>query len=569
MSEVLPHGGSTLGVEISTFPQKDILDTALYYSSHGLSVIPIYLDGSKAPWLESQKPFSEARATDEQITEWFEAEPKGLGIVCGNVSGGLGVLDFDDGGSCYQDFISGVKLYPGGEELLSRLPRVRTPSGGYHLYFRTSNVRHDPVKGIVSEIRRVVRAETAPDHVGKKTMLLETRGESCYVLAPGCPETAHPDGKPYILEHGDLAIIPTLMESQEKILMLEASHFNRNNPPKAPSAEALDLILSKLDGVRVRTETQWMSLCPAHGDTTPSLSIGFLNDAFCFHCFGGCEQQAVRAALRDRGVSLPASVAKARSALSPSPDVVFREPTTSITTPISWLNYPVLAEGRVTILAGSPGAGKSTYAQREAARLSKTCGVFMFTEDMETDTRRRLVAMGANLSNIRISGLSFQSQGLLKLEAGERSLAGWLTRVFEQSLLPSYGNPDWCEIPKLLVLDTIKEILPEGIFNGQSDVSKAISPVRVLSERFQVATLMTTHLRKGIMGDPKIADVGGSTDWTGSCDIVWAVVREDESERVRFVNLKNRLGPIQERMYKRIVEAHRNGVSFPNLVDAE
>lgn len=47
----------------------------------------------------------------------------------------------------------------------------------------------------------------------------------------------------------------------------------------------------------------WMARCPAHRDRTPSLSITEGSDGRALvHCFGGCPQEAVVAALRDAGL---------------------------------------------------------------------------------------------------------------------------------------------------------------------------------------------------------------------------------------------------------------------------
>ena len=42
--------------------------------------------------------------------------------------------------------------------------------------------------------------------------------------------------------------------------------------------------------------------CPAHDDHTPSLSIDEENGKTLVHCFAGCSQEGVLAALRSRGI---------------------------------------------------------------------------------------------------------------------------------------------------------------------------------------------------------------------------------------------------------------------------
>jgi hypothetical protein len=52
-----------------------------------------------------------------------------------------------------------------------------------------------------------------------------------------------------------------------------------------------------------RNGAGWLCRCPAHDDTTPSLSVGDGdNGRPIFHCFAGCEQRAVRDALAARSL---------------------------------------------------------------------------------------------------------------------------------------------------------------------------------------------------------------------------------------------------------------------------
>src|SRR6188472_3766545 len=52
-----------------------------------------------------------------------------------------------------------------------------------------------------------------------------------------------------------------------------------------------------------KTGGGWLARCPAHDDTTPSLSISLASDdKLLVHCFAGCDQPEVIDALRDRGL---------------------------------------------------------------------------------------------------------------------------------------------------------------------------------------------------------------------------------------------------------------------------
>ena len=63
-----------------------------------------------------------------------------------------------------------------------------------------------------------------------------------------------------------------------------------------------------------------MACCPAHNDRTPSLSVSLGRRAILFHCFAGCDQQSVLAALAREGFEAPAL-------FSPSATTHEREPT--------------------------------------------------------------------------------------------------------------------------------------------------------------------------------------------------------------------------------------------------
>ena len=46
-----------------------------------------------------------------------------------------------------------------------------------------------------------------------------------------------------------------------------------------------------------KTHSGWMACCPAHDDSSPSLSIKQANDRILMHCFAGCSVGSITAAL--------------------------------------------------------------------------------------------------------------------------------------------------------------------------------------------------------------------------------------------------------------------------------
>ena len=61
---------------------------------------------------------------------------------------------------------------------------------------------------------------------------------------------------------------------------------------------SIDLLLSKLDGVRKTGAQTWVARCPSHADKNPSLALRETKDErILLHCFAGCCIHDVLAAL--------------------------------------------------------------------------------------------------------------------------------------------------------------------------------------------------------------------------------------------------------------------------------
>ena len=122
---------------------------AVEYRDAGISIIPLRLDGSKAPAVTSWTPYRERLATDAELDQWFD-RPQGIGLVCGTVSGGLEVIDFDDG-SLFEPWRQMVK------PIVEKLPVVETGGGGWHVLCRCR--RWQRVVNRIQWQRRVVIAK--------------------------------------------------------------------------------------------------------------------------------------------------------------------------------------------------------------------------------------------------------------------------------------------------------------------------------------------------------------------------------------------------------------------------
>lgn len=185
------------------------LTTATQYRTAGLSVIPLEQNGKrpafsalprcsvtdKPKWDEYQRRLP----TEEELTTWFAKNRYNVGIVCGRVSGGLVVVDFDAVESfdqwCEQD----------GSRWL--MPTVET-AHGRHVYVR-------------------VRGEVNGNH-RNHSRKIDLRGEGGYVVAP---YSIHPSGAVYQWVMGRWSSIP-VVDSLDDIGLPE-SIFLRDPMPKA------------------------------------------------------------------------------------------------------------------------------------------------------------------------------------------------------------------------------------------------------------------------------------------------------------------------------------------------
>lgn len=203
------------------------LQNARRYSACGLSVIPIRTDGSKAPAVE-WKAYQTNRADEKVFHDWYStANNYGIGIVCGGVSGSLEVIDFDDA-STLKPWLQFI-INSGAKDLANRLVINKTPKG-YHALYRCP--------GAIEPNRKLARRK---GEGGDAIVLIETRGEGGYVIAPGSPTSCHPSNLPYTVARGTLESIPVLTADERDLLIEAAVSFNELfDPIYTPKASATD-----------------------------------------------------------------------------------------------------------------------------------------------------------------------------------------------------------------------------------------------------------------------------------------------------------------------------------------
>ena len=215
---------------------------------------------------------------------------------------------------------------------------------------------------------------------------------------------------------------------------------------------------------------------------------------------------------------------------------------------IQWLWPGRIALGRITLLVGRPGEGKSFLTTDMAARVStgtkwpdgSECPagsvIFISAEDDPGDTiRPRLDAHKADvrkvylLSAVRTIDEKGRTRDVLFTLADVAALESALKQ-----------HPD-C---RLIVVDPIGSFLGSGTdAHRDNEVRAVLAPVAKLAERYGAAVLVVAHRRKGI-GENADELALGSRAFTGIARAVWHLSRDSEDEcRRLFVAGKNNLAP--------------------------
>jgi putative DNA primase/helicase len=197
--------------EVFSLIENTVHDAGRNYLESGLSVIPVRADGTKAPAIPTWKEYQTRQFTD---AEWEETNHsmECIAMLGGSISGNLEILDFDDP-TAFPLWRELVEQYQPG--ILAGLPIAKTPTGGFHVYYRTNS----PIEGNRKLAQKL-------DRDGKPDVIAETRGEGGYVLAPPSSGKCHPSGNGYELIEGDISSIPSIGKLERKLLVEVASPDN-------------------------------------------------------------------------------------------------------------------------------------------------------------------------------------------------------------------------------------------------------------------------------------------------------------------------------------------------------
>lgn len=209
----------------------------------GLCVLPPADDGTKRPDVLSWIEYQSRRSTVPEVERWYAGGRTGVGVVCGAVSGGLEMLEFEgravaDGlPERYREIAEAAGL----GELLTRVLdgyTERTPSGGYHLLYRVPT----PMPNTKLASRPATATELDEKPGDRIRVLIETRGEGGYVITAPSNGRVHPTGRPWQIVAGGFDSIATITDGERDELFRLARLLDQlpEPAPRSPAAITSD-----------------------------------------------------------------------------------------------------------------------------------------------------------------------------------------------------------------------------------------------------------------------------------------------------------------------------------------
>lgn len=233
-----------------------LIDAARELHAHGVNVIPVRDDGSKAPALRAWQTHA---TTEDDLVQWFGGDDpryRALGAVCGAPSGGLELLEIE---GPHVGELEAVGRAAGAAGLLELWERVnggwceKSPSGGVHWLYRVQGI---DVPG---------NTKLAAD--ADRATIAETRGTGGQVVLAPTGGTAHRTGKPWTRLDGGPATIPTLTPGERDALHGLFRTLDRT-PERVP-APAPTSTPQRAEGPRPgdlwAARTTWAELLTGHG----------------------------------------------------------------------------------------------------------------------------------------------------------------------------------------------------------------------------------------------------------------------------------------------------------------
>ena len=214
---------------------------------------------------------------------------------------------------------------------------------------------------------------------------------------------------------------------------------------------------------------------------------------------------------------------------------------------IDWLLYPFIPFGKVTIVQGDPGEGKTTMVLQIIAKLTKGEAVlpsgsdesaleektmvlepvnviYQTAEDGLGDTiKPRLLSAGADCSRVMV------------IDDGDQALTMMDARL-EEAIIQTKA--------RLVVLDPIQGFLGADVdMHRANEIRPLMKRVALLAEKYHCAIILIGHMNKNSNGKSSYRGLG-SIDFQAAARSVLIVGRIKDEPEIRVVcHVKSSLAP--------------------------
>ena len=214
---------------------------------------------------------------------------------------------------------------------------------------------------------------------------------------------------------------------------------------------------------------------------------------------------------------------------------------------IDWLLYPFIPFGKVTIVQGDPGEGKTTMVLQIIAKLTKGEAVlpsgsdepaleaktvdlepvnviYQTAEDGLGDTiKPRLLSAGADCSRVMV--IDDNDQALTMMDAR-----------LEEAIIQTKA--------RLVVLDPIQGFLGAAVdMHRANEIRPLMKRIAVLAEKYHCAIILIGHMNKNSNGKSSYRGLG-SIDFQAAARSVLIVGRIKDEPEIRVVcHVKSSLAP--------------------------
>jgi putative DNA primase/helicase len=239
---------------------------------------------------------------------------------------------------------------------------------------------------------------------------------------------------------------------------------------------------------------------------------------------------------------------------------------------IEWLWPGRIAAGKLTLIGGKPGLGKSLVTVSIASTVTlgaqwpcnegcSPCGsvVIFSAEDGLADTIvPRLMAAGADRTRVElVTGVSRgEDRRTFDLKAD--------IDLLEQKVR-ALGDV------RLIIIDPISAYMGKAHGHGNVETRNVLEPVAEMADRLRIAVVAITHLNKGGAGNQGVLErFTGSIAFIAAARTGFAIIGDDENEgRVLFLQVKNNIAPAQRGLAFRCLQKIVGDEIVASFVDWE